>query len=140
MQGETLTENFTIYDWNMMDTKLKYTALSRAKKPDQVHIFDGIVPRRPDTFVRNINKKIKGYKEQDKKNKLKNDIKVDDVKTLYQKQNGECKLCGCSMKQTYKNNDDKQFSVDRIDSKVGHVKENIQLLCWGCNRAKKNRL
>jgi len=139
MQGETLTENFTIYDWKNMDTKLKYTALSRAKKPDQVYIFDGIVPRRPDTFVRNINKKLKGYKEQDKKNKLKNDIKVDDVKTLYQKQNGECKLCGCCMKQTYKNNDDKQFSVDRIDSKVGHVKENIQLLCWGCNRAKKNR-
>ena len=130
MQGETLTENFTIYDWNMMDTKLKYTALSRAKKPDQVHIFDGIVPRRQNTFVRNIKKKLKGYKEQHKKNKLKNDIKVDDVKTLYQKQNGECKLCGCSMKQTYKNNDNKQFSVDRIDSKVGHVKENIhRVIC-----------
>jgi ATP-dependent exoDNAse (exonuclease V) alpha subunit len=37
MQGETLTENFTIYDWNKMDTILEYTALSRAKKPDQVY-------------------------------------------------------------------------------------------------------
>jgi hypothetical protein len=132
MQGETLTENFTIYDWNMMDTKLRYTALSRAKKPDQVYIFDGIVPRRQNTFVRNIKKKLKGYKEQHKKNKLKNDIKVDGVikSFIYQKQNGECKLCGCCMKQTYKNNDDKQFSVDRIDSKVGHVKENIhRIIC-----------
>lgn len=33
-QGETLTENFTIYDWNKMNTKLKYTALSRAKCPE----------------------------------------------------------------------------------------------------------
>ena len=37
-QGETITENFTIYDWNAMGTKLRYTALSRAKKIDQVYI------------------------------------------------------------------------------------------------------
>ena len=37
-QGETITENFTIYDWDAMDTKLRYTALSRAKKIDQVYI------------------------------------------------------------------------------------------------------
>jgi hypothetical protein len=36
VQGETITENFTIYDWNAMDTKLRYTALSRAKKVEQV--------------------------------------------------------------------------------------------------------
>jgi hypothetical protein len=38
-QGETITENFTIYDWEAMDTKLKYTALSRGKKIEQVY-FD----------------------------------------------------------------------------------------------------
>ena len=140
MQGETLAENFTIYDWNKMDKKLRYTALSRAKKPDQVHISNIQVPRRPDTFVRNINKKLKGYKQQDQKNKLKNNIKVEDVRALFQVQQGECKQCGCYMKQTYTSNDDKQFSVDRIDSRVGHTKDNIQLLCWGCNRSKKNRL
>jgi hypothetical protein len=37
-QGETITENFTIYDWNAMGTKLRYTALSRAKKIEQVYI------------------------------------------------------------------------------------------------------
>jgi len=37
-QGETITENFTIYDWKAMDTKLRYTALSRAKKIEQVYI------------------------------------------------------------------------------------------------------
>jgi hypothetical protein len=35
-QGETITENFAIYDWNAMDTKLRYTALSRGKKVEQV--------------------------------------------------------------------------------------------------------
>ena len=37
-QGETIIENFTIYDWDAMDTKLRYTALSRAKKIEQVYI------------------------------------------------------------------------------------------------------
>ena len=84
-------------------------------------------------------KKLKGYKEQDKIKRLKNDIKVADVKSLYEIQNGECKLCNCGMKKTYKCNDNIQFSVDRIDSTKGHIKGNIQLLCWGCNRSKKNR-
>lgn len=35
-QGETIVDNFTIYDWNAMDTKLRYTALSRGKKVEQV--------------------------------------------------------------------------------------------------------
>ena len=34
--------------------------------------------------------------------------------------------------------DKKQFSIHRIDSKKGHTKDNIQLICWCCNRAEKN--
>ena len=29
-QGETIDTNYTIYEWNKMDTKLRYVALSRA--------------------------------------------------------------------------------------------------------------
>jgi len=139
MQGETLTDNFTIYDWDKMTTKLRYTALSRAKKPDQVYISNLVVPRRPNTFISNINKKLKSYKEQDKVRGFKTNIKVADVTELYKVQNGDCKICGCVMKQTYSGNDRKQFSVDRVDSRCGHVKGNIQLLCLECNRSKKNR-
>ena len=35
-QGETIMENYTIYDWNAMDIKIRYTALSRARKIEQV--------------------------------------------------------------------------------------------------------
>ena len=35
-QGETIVDNFTIYDWNFMDIKIRYTALSRARKIEQV--------------------------------------------------------------------------------------------------------
>jgi hypothetical protein len=37
-QGETITENFTIYDFNSMSLKCKYTALSRAKNAQQITI------------------------------------------------------------------------------------------------------
>lgn len=37
-QGETITENYTIYDFNFMSKKCKYTALSRAKRAEQIII------------------------------------------------------------------------------------------------------
>lgn len=39
-QGETITEKYTIYDFNFMSKKCKYTALSRAKSAEQI-IIDG---------------------------------------------------------------------------------------------------
>lgn len=36
-QGETITEEYTIYDWDCMTTKIKYTALSRAIKYENVY-------------------------------------------------------------------------------------------------------
>ena len=36
-QGETIHEDFTIWDWKRMHTKLKYTAMSRAKLPSQIN-------------------------------------------------------------------------------------------------------
>lgn len=38
-QGETITENFSIYDFNYMSCKCKYTALSRGKKMEQIQVW-----------------------------------------------------------------------------------------------------
>ena len=43
--------------------------------------------------------------------------KIDDVST--KNPNYYYKFCGCGMLKTFKTNDDKQFSVDRIDSRIG---------------------
>jgi ATP-dependent exoDNAse (exonuclease V) alpha subunit len=140
-QGETIVENFTIYDWKAMCKKIKYTALSRAKCVEQVCFgkvdFKAVCP---DTFATNIDKKIKAHKEFDTLKKYENNIDVKGIQKLFVKQNGECVKCGCSMKTCgYAKGDKEQFSIDRIDSKQGHIKGNVQLMCWGCNRAKKNR-
>lgn len=142
-QGLTITENFTIYDWDAMSTKIKYTALSRARCCEQVCF--GRAPfetysSAEKAFERNIEKKLKGHLEYDIEKGYENDIEVDDIVKLYEKQNGECLKCGCGMKTyKYKCGDADQFSIDRINSFMGHKKGNIQLLCWNCNRAKMNR-
>jgi hypothetical protein len=38
-QGSTFNQNFTIFEWNRMDTRLKYTALTRATKKEYVNII-----------------------------------------------------------------------------------------------------
>jgi 5-methylcytosine-specific restriction endonuclease McrA len=127
-----------------MTTKIKCTALSRAKKYEQVSF--GIVDTcsKPDmsrnlTFEENINKKLESHLEYDTKKGYTNDITCDHIQTLFVKQNGECLKCGEFMKTCgYSKGDKKQFSIDRIDSKKGHTKDNIQLFCWCCNRSKKN--
>ena len=43
-QGETITEKYTIYDWDFMTTKIKYTALSRAIKYENVYFGRGTAP------------------------------------------------------------------------------------------------
>ena len=65
-QGETINENFTIYDWEKMSTKCRYTALSRARKPEQVSFGKVDIQFEPNTFEKNIKKKIQGHLKYDK--------------------------------------------------------------------------
>ena len=91
-------------------------------------------------FEMNIWNKIQGHKRYDAEKGYETNLSIKKVKTLFEKQNGDCLVCGCMMKTCgYKQNNSDQFSIDRIDSRKGHADDNTQLLCWGCNRAKKNR-
>lgn len=140
IQGATITKNFTIYDWGDMTTKLRYTALSRAKRVEQVSFGKGIKPEPNMTFKKNIEKKLEGHRSYDRGKGYENNIKTDDIMKLHKKQEGLCAKCYCQMKtQKYYTNDTQQFSIDRINSNMGHTRDNTQLLCWGCNRAKMNR-
>ena len=123
-----------------MSTKCRYTALSRARNPDQVSFSNVKSIQESSDFDMNIWNKIQGHKTYDAEKGYDTNLSVKKVKTLFDKQNGECLVCGCMMKTcSYKQNDKDQFSIDRIDSRRGHTDDNIQLLCWGCNRAKQNR-
>jgi hypothetical protein len=139
VQGSTITEQFTIWDWEhpCMSRKAKYTALSRATCPEHISIVGKY--EEDDYNDKKIREKLQSYLLSDKEKGLDNDLTVEKVKKLIEKQNGACNICSCDLKLHYLSNDDKQFSVDRIDSRLGHLCSNVQVLCWGCNRAKQNR-
>ena len=83
--------------------------------------------------------KLIWYIQTDKEKGFQNDSKVSKNKTLVQNQNGMCNICNCDLKFHYEPNDRQQFSVDRIDSRQGHLCSNVQILWWGCNSAKGAR-
>ena len=139
VQGDTIKQPFTIWDWEnpCMTRKAKYTALSRATCIEHISIVGKY--KVDDYNDKKIQEKLNGYLLTDKEKGLDNNLTIEKVKTLIHKQNGACNICSCDLKFEYSSNDDKQFSVDRIDSRHGHTCSNVQVLCWGCNRAKKNR-
>jgi hypothetical protein len=138
-QGTTNKDAFTIWDWNhpCMSKKAKYTALSRGTCPENISIVGKY--EEDDNNDNKIREKLNVYLQTDKEKGFDNDLTVEKVKTLIQKQNGVCNICNCDLKIEYAPNDRQQFSVDRIDSRQGHMCSNIQVLCWGCNSAKGNR-
>ena len=140
-QGTTIKGAFTIWDWNhpLMNKNAKYTALSRGTCLENISIV-GEFGDDTDTYNdKKIMEKLVGYLQTDKEKGFQNDLKVSKIKTLVQNQNGMCNICNCDLKFYYEPNDRQQFSIDRIDSRQGHLCSNVQILCWGCNSAKGAR-
>jgi hypothetical protein len=77
-----------------------------------------------------------GAKRRSKKKGFGFNISKRDIEDLYVKQHGKCAITGINM--TFIANDKYKISLDRIDSKKGYLKNNVQLLCWWVNRCKSN--
>ena len=138
-QGTTITEPFTIWEWNhpCMSKKAKYTALSRGTCPENISIVGEY--QEEDYNDKKIKEKLNSYKLSDAEKGFDNDLTLSKVKKLIEKQHGTCNICNCDLKFYYEPNDRQQFSIDRIDSRIGHLCSNVQVLCWGCNSAKGAR-
>lgn len=66
------------------------------------------------------------------------DVQVvyEDLLALYQKQGGCCAILNIPM--THEFNNLRSISVDRIDSSLGYIPGNVQLVCQFINTAKKD--
>jgi hypothetical protein len=78
--------------------------------------------------------KLKSYKESDFIYNRDFDIDEEYVIDLLEKCDYKCENCNIKLKMEWIENYDKQqFSVNRIDNKIGHIKGNCNITCWGCN-------
>jgi 5-methylcytosine-specific restriction endonuclease McrA len=63
-------------------------------------------------------------------------VKVKDLVELWHQQQGLCHYCDTPMSYTGGARHATTVSVDRINSNLPYVKENIVLACWACNAGK----
>lgn len=88
-------------------------------------------------ITRQIKNKISAYRSQDTRKGLLNPIDLVDVRTaielLYAAEN-KCFYCKSPVRILYENTrDPKQWSLDRIDNSLGHIKRNLMIACLDCN-------
>ena len=88
-------------------------------------------------IVREINKKLSGYKQQDIKKEIYDEnmlIIYDDIVEMLVASKLKCHYCRSNIKIIYKLvRDNQQWTLDRIDNDLGHTRENTIICCLKCN-------
>ena len=83
-----------------------------------------------------------GWKEflrRARNSKKKLELEIDDLKTIWEQQEGKCALFGHSLILPYpkkKVNHNYLASIDRIDHTQGYTKDNIRIICATANYAR----
>jgi hypothetical protein len=144
-QGETITEPFTIFEARAMDKQLLYTAVSRARYLAQVHLPSAEVEAelgRDDTWddeLRVIGRKLTNYRRQDlnkgRIHPLEAYTRAEDVLLSLRRSDYKCEHCRCAMRVMHTPGDPKQWTLQRHDNSLGHVRGNLGHWCLDCNRA-----
>ena len=93
--------------------------------------------------IQELNKKIYGYKQQDKLKNLFDEIKFVTFESIINKMiecELKCRYCKIGMNVLYDiSREVKQWSVDRIDNDLGHNIDNFHLACLDCNLKRRRR-
>lgn len=83
--------------------------------------------------------RLLGARDRSKKHDIAFNLDLDFLMQLWEKQKGRCALSGVQMTfELKKGRVATNVSIDRIDSKEGYIKSNIQLVCMACNQIKSD--
>lgn len=145
-QGVTIENKYTIFDYNSPFVNLRwiYVAITRCTDINNVYFYTGDIDLKKYELqkkVKNImNDMIISYKNQDKKAQrdINDDyyINVDWMIKQMKKQLCKCYYCHNVIDIGIDKNDN-LLTVDRIENKISHNKNNCVLSCWHCNVSKK---
>ena len=108
---------------------------------DQLSLVNGLDETNTDdaskAILYEINKKISGYKQQDKKKGLYEEQVFIDLVDVIEKLREcllRCHYCSKEMLVLYDmSRESRQWSVDRIDNDKGHNRGNYHVACLECN-------
>lgn len=94
-------------------------------------------------LIKQIEKKISSYKQQDIDKKVLNNEKIINLKCIIDKlieTEIKCYYCKSEMYVLYENvREPKQWTVDRINNDLGHNIDNFVLSCLDCNLKRRCR-
>ena len=140
MQGSTITQAITIFDWNrvFVDRKWIYTAITRAENFKTIFFYKG---QKDDYDPRVLNRylgfKLDSYTEQDEKTGRSIDVdNVVDNEWFINQFGKTCSRCGDCFKFDIKCGKvaDCNLTANRIDNTECHHKNNLTPLCITCNQ------
>ena len=116
----------------LLDNKKQINILNKLYLKEE---YEGI-----KTVKKSIEKKIKGYENQDiKKDKLNKNklIKYEDLLEILVISKLKCYYCKCDCLLMYDNvREKKQWTLDRLDNEEGHNRDNVVVSCLECNLKK----
>ena len=95
-----------------------------------------------ELFIVEIQKKINGYKQQDKKKKIYDDEQIISTDETIEKlviSKLSCHYCRSNLFILYNNNlEKKQWTLDRINNDLCHSCDNTVICCLECNLKRRN--
>lgn len=142
-QGDTLTEDFTIWEADRMPAKHAYVAVTRAQRLEQIRL--GVLPpgfglAREQRIRKALKAKVSAYRSDDvAKGRPPCDVTVEDFRRLLEEADECCTHCGRGMKlYDFTKGDQQQVTLDRLDNAGGHTRGNVVVACLACNSAHLN--
>lgn len=87
-----------------------------------------------------IKKKLLRHREEDIEKGREFNLTYDYVIDLLNDQGGECAHCDVTVKRSWTTAyDSKQFSINRIKNRKGHIEGNVEICCLQCNREYRSK-
>lgn len=128
---EYMKEYYNNNKEKLKEQKKKYYENTKTQKTQE--------PKNPDeiqtiNIIKNIKNKIWSCRAKDILKNREFNIDYEYISNLLITQEGKCNKCKVEYKMDWEiPRDPLQFSINRLDNDIGHIKQNCEITCYNCN-------
>lgn len=136
-KDEKVLSEFSFNKTNQNYSSYCKRCVSKNTRTWQKKLFESHDPA--DILEGTLYKISQSFHSNAKRRKIPYDLSMQDLRDIYNEQDGKCRYTGVSMKlhtDGTANRDPLLLSIDRLDSTAGYTKKNTVFCCWGCNALK----